>query len=120
MGGRVNLVGARITECFFGQGNRFTLTNQTLSGTTALQRGGPNVYVLDPGGAGRNVTLWASPQLGDFVIIINAADAAEVLTIQTSAGGALVPPITPTQSETAIIVYCGAVLGWRGLVAIGV
>ena len=119
MGGRVNLVGARISDCFIAQGNKFTVANLTLTGTTAIPRGGPNVYILDPGGAARNVTLWASPQLGDFVFIVNAADAAEVLTIQTSAGAGLTPACTPTQSETAFLIYCGATLGWRNFVSIG-
>lgn len=120
MGGRTNLAGALIDQCLFGSNNRYKMAVLTLGATYAVVGGGPNVLVLDPGGAGRNVTLPANPKVGDFYIIINSADAAEVITVQTSAGGALVPPITPTQSETAIVFYTGATLGWRGLVAIGV
>jgi hypothetical protein len=115
---RMNIEGADLQDCNIKKGNRFGIAVLTLTATTALAADGPQVLFLDPGGAARNVTLWASPQRGDWVLIFNAADAAEVLTIQTSAGTGLTPAITPTQSEAAFLVYNGTT--WQGFVAIGV
>lgn len=100
--------------------NRFGVSNQTLTGTYAIPAGSPHVQALDPGGGARNVTLPASPKVGDWFLIINTADAAEIITVQNSAGVGLTPAITPTQSESALVVYINATLGWRGFVAIGV
>jgi len=74
---------------------------------------------LDPGGAARTVKLWASPKIGEFLWIINTADAAEVITVQDSAGVALSPACTPTQNEMVLLVYTGATLGWRQFVGLG-
>lgn len=117
---RSNIEGAALWDNLLMQGNRFGSLSQTLGGNLTLSGKSPHLLFLDPGGAGRNVLLPASPKIGDFYIIVNTADAAEVLTIQTSAGGALTPPLTPTQNETAVVFYSGATLGWRGFVAIGV
>jgi hypothetical protein len=58
-------------------------------------------------------------QKGDTYILINTADAAEVITVQDNAGVALVPACTPAQSETAILIYINATLGWRSFVGLG-
>ena len=79
----------------------------------------PHLLILTPTNA-TNVLLPANPSLGDFYFIVNGAASALVITLQTSAGAALVPPITPTQNEVAHVIYCGTTLGWRGTVAIGV
>ncbi len=100
--------------------NRFGVSFQTLAGTYAVPSGSPHVQALDPGGAARNVTLPASPKIGDWFLIMNMADAAEIITVQTSAGVGLTPACTPTQNETAFVVYINATLGWRNFVAIGV
>lgn len=117
---RSNLDGATLQDNLILSENRYGVGNQTLTGTYAIPPGAEHIQALDPGGASRNVTLPASPQIGDWFLIINTADAAEIITVQTSAGGALTPPITPTQNESAFVVYTGATLGWRGYVAIGV
>lgn len=119
--GRSRTVGARMEDNLLLSRNKLGVAVQTLTGNFAVPVGSPHVLMLDPGGAGRNVTLPANPSKGDWFLIVNTADAAEVLTIQNSAAGALVPPITPTQNESALVVYSGdATLGWRGFVAIGV
>jgi predicted RecA/RadA family phage recombinase len=85
---------------------------QALSGNKTLSADDPRIQVLDPGGAGRDVTLppeGASQGL-DF-IIHNAADAAEVLTIKEDGGSTI---CTPTQNETAYV-YCDGTT-WRGMV----
>ena len=114
---RMNVEGAELYDCIIKKGNRFGTAVLTLTGTTAIAADGPQVLFLDPGGSARNVTLWASPQRGDWVLIVNTADAAEVITVQTSAAGALTPAITPTQSESALVIYDGT--AWHGMVMLG-
>lgn len=114
---RNNLEGAIIADCLIKSGNRFGINVETLAATKAIAADGPQVHFLDPGGAARDVTLWASPQRGDWVLIFNTADAAEVITVKDSAAAGLTPAITPTQSEAALIVWNGT--AWKGFVAIG-
>ena len=116
---RVNLEGVIVADCLIKSGNRFGVLNLTLTGTYSVAADGPHILALDPGGAGRTVKLWASPQVGDWVLIINTADAAEVITVQDSAAAALTPACTPTQNESAFIVYINSTLGWRSFVALG-
>ncbi len=85
---------------------------ETLAGNKTLTADDKRIQVLDPGGAGRNVTLppeAASAGL-DFYVH-NSADAAEVLTIKEDGGTTI---CTPTQSETAYV-YCDGTT-WRGVV----
>lgn len=116
---RARLDGTRMYRTMFESKNRFALLEKTLTGTETLQDGIPHLLALDPGGAGRTVKLPAGPVSGDFLIIINTADAAEVLTIQDSAGVALTPACTPTQNEIAFVFYVDATLGWRNFVGLG-
>lgn len=67
---------------------------------------------IDPGGAGRNLDLPAVAK-NLFFVIKNTADAAEVITIRLTGGGATV--CTPTQNETAVLWNDGAT--WYGIVA---
>lgn len=116
---RPNLEAARITKSMLLHGNRFGVSFQTLTGTTTIPPDSPHILAWDPGGAGRTVKLPASPTPGDWFLIMNMADAAEVITVQDSAAAALTPACTPTQSESAFVVYVNATLGWRNFVAIG-
>jgi hypothetical protein len=84
----------------------------TLTGDRVLVEADYPFLALDPGGAGRNIDLPAVAR-GLFYIIKNTADAAEVLTIRLTGGGATV--CTPTQNETAILWNDGT--NWYGLVA---
>lgn len=62
----------------------------TLADDTSLASSDGKFIKLDPGGAGRNVTLGATlNRRGAFLVILNAADAAENLTIKNSAGSTL-------------------------------
>lgn len=70
------------------------------------------IFLFDPGGASRTVTLPAEEACkGVVVMISNRADAAEVLTIENDAASTVV---TPTQAEAAML-FCDGV-SWCGLV----
>lgn len=85
---------------------------QTLTGTTVLQKDSPMVQFLDPGGAARNVDLPAEADSEGLVfIIVNTADAAEIITVRDDGGGTIA---TPTQNEMCMVACSGAV--WRGMV----
>lgn len=116
---RSNIEGANLIQTLLNRGNRLGLLVQTLTGTTDIPADAPHVLALDPGGSARTVKLPANPKKGDWFLLINTADAAEVITVQDSAAAALTPACTPTQSESALIIYVNATLGWRNMVMIG-
>lgn len=87
---------------------------ETLTGTKTLVINDAYFQVLDPGGAGRTVTLPAAAQ-GAEAVIVNTADAAEVLTIQDPTGPTTIA--TPTQAERALVWSDGT--SWYGLVGAG-
>ena len=64
----------------------------------------PPVLYIDPGGAARDVLL---PPIADWVgaafIIFNQADAAEAITLKTSADAALTPAVDVLQNEGVIV-----------------
>ena len=81
-------------------GGAFTAT---LAGPLTLTTDHPAVIQLDPGGAGRTITL--EPEAGAagrFRLVVNKASGAEVLTIKNDGA---VDVSTPTQSEAALL-YC--------------
>lgn len=95
-----------------GAKRRADYNTETLSGTKTMTHDDPEIHFLDPGGAGRTVTLPPEEEsAGLKFIIVNTADAAEVLTIQNDAAGTI---CTPTQAETAILVCDGTT--WAGCV----
>ena len=74
----------------------------TLAGDLTLTTDHPAVVKLDPAGA-RTVTLEAeSGAAGRFRLIVNAANASEVITINDDGGSEV---SSPTQSEAALL-YC--------------
>lgn len=87
---------------------------ETLTGTrviTAAEMEQYQIFLFDPGGAGRNLDLPAEEiSQGAVLMISNRADAAEVLTIRNDAGGTIT---TPTQNEAAIV-WCDGT-SWCGL-----
>lgn len=117
---RVDIDGARMQNAVLMNGNRLGMLELTLTGTTTIPDDAPHVLALDPGGGARTVKMPANPQKGDWYWLINTADAAEIITVQDNAGVALSPACTPTQNESAFLVYINATLGWRQFVAIGV
>jgi hypothetical protein len=93
--------------------DRYTTNTETLTGNKTLVCDDAFYQVLDPGGAGRNVVLpKEAASKGLRFLIRNAADAAEVLTIQASDASTTV--CTPTQNESALVACDGTT--WRGLV----
>jgi hypothetical protein len=91
---------------------RLDNVTETLTGNLTLTKDSPTLQMLDPGGAGRNVTLPAEADSDGLVFIIsNEADAAEVLTVKDDGATTI---ITPTQNEAAIL-WCDGT-SWAGLV----
>jgi len=93
---------SRVLEHTYAKPNMLGVqTNtETLTDAKTLVASDARIQNLDPGGSARNVTLpapagWA----GDTFLIVNAADAAEIITVKNSAGTTL---CTPTQSEYAL------------------
>ena len=71
-----------------------------------------NIFSFDPGGSARNLVLPAEADCAGIVLFINnAADAAEIITVQDDTPATVV---TPTQNESAIV-WCDGV-SWFGLV----
>src|SRR5687767_248040 len=88
----------------------------TLGAALVVAADAPSMMALDPGGAARNVDMAAvdaQGMEGKVWIIINAADAAEVITVRSAAAATIV---TLTQNECAIIMVAGGV--WRGYVMV--
>ncbi len=88
---------------------------ETLSGDrviTVAEMERTQIFLFDPGGAGRNLDLPAEEtSKGAVIFISNRADAAEVITIRNDAAATV---CTPTQNEAAIV-FCDGV-SWCGLV----
>ena len=74
---------------------------QTLAGDTTLTVKDSQMQAIDPGGAGRNVTLPAGETKGRFMFIANKADGAEgIALLQPDSSTSLA---TVHQNDMAII-----------------
>ncbi|MBC8875135.1 MAG: hypothetical protein H8E44_37415 [Planctomycetes bacterium] len=91
------------------------VNTETLTGNKTLTLDDKQVQALDPGGAGRTISLPVAndESKGASFFIKNTADAAEVLTIKDQAATPATI-CTPTQSESAIV-FCDGT-NWHGLV----
>jgi hypothetical protein len=117
---RQNIADAVIRGLLCEKGLKLGVLSLTLTGAYVIpSKDAPPVMCLDPGGSNRNVDLPAvtAADKGLTFIIVNTADAAEVITVRTSAGAGLTPACTPTQNETAVLIWDGA--AWRHFVALG-
>lgn len=90
-------------------------TAQTLSGDTTLTVKDSQFQAIDPGGAGRNVTLPAGDVRGRFMFIANKADADEGIVLLQPDGSTTAA--TVSQNDMAIIyatddIADGASSGW--------
>lgn len=113
---RSNIDGAFLFDNVLMAGNRLGVLKKTLTGTYAIPADAPHILALDPGGGAREVNLPASPSEGDFFIIKNTADAAEVITLEDSGSTALTPACTFTQNEVCFVFYAGG--AWHFFVGV--
>lgn len=84
---------------------------QTLTGTFVVGADMPSLLVLDPGGAARNVDMPAEEAAGmegKLWVVVNNADALEVITLRNDAAGTIG---TLTQNETAMLLVAGG--AWK-------
>lgn len=76
----------------------------TLSGTLTLDGTYGDLLKLDPGGAGRTVLLWPeATRKGVLVLIVNAADASETLTVKEDSNTTTIASIGQNAS---CLLYC--------------
>ena len=87
---------------------------ETLAATKSLTLNDARHQVLDPGGAGRTVNLPAETA-GAEVIIQNAADAAEDLTIKEDTSTTTI--VVASQDEDVYITSNGS--GWTAVLSKG-
>lgn len=115
--GKTNLEGGTMQDVL-QKTTRFNHQTIALGADLTLTAKHPTLLFIDPGGSARNVDLPAEADSeGMMFIIVNTADAAEVITVRDDAGAGLTPAITPTQNETAFL-FCDGTT-WRGTVALG-
>ena len=88
----------------------------TLTGTTTLTKAdhfGYRILRLDPGGASRTVTLPTEADMDGWMgLIVNAADAAETLTVKEDAGSTTIATID--QNEACLLACDGT--NWWGII----
>lgn len=69
------------------------------------------IFFIDPNGA-RDITLPAvADNEGQFLVLVNTAGGAEVMTVKNAGGSTI---CTPTQAETALLFCDGST--WAGIV----
>ena len=106
-----NFQDGTIRNFIFGQ-IRLEVQTETLAANKTLTELSPSLLMLDPGGAGRDITLPAEADSTGLVFFIsNEADNPEILTIKDDGGTTIV---TPTENE-ACIIWCNGT-SWSGLV----
>jgi len=102
---------AEMRGCMIRHANRFGISTQTLGGTYAVPPGSPHILMLDTGGVARNVTMPANPRKGEFYYVFNTSAGAFALTLQDSAGGAMVPAASVAQNGMMMVVWSGT--AWK-------
>lgn len=111
MGQQSNITNATAIGLRMLQNTRFGAAVETLGADKTMVNLDKTVQVLDPGGAGRTVTLPAeATATGLFFILVNAADAAEALTVEDDASGAVA---SVGQNEIGFVVCDGT--SWHGV-----
>lgn len=109
LSGATNLL-AHKSEAITCAGDHTLLVSGTAAANQTVIKS--NVIIMDPGGAGRNITLPAeASSTGLLLFLFNAADADEGLVIRSDEPATIV---TVGQSEGAVL-FCDGTT-WRGLV----
>lgn len=103
-----DIEGVRIDNSVHHTGMKFGVSSQTLGGNFTIDADAPTIQVFDPTAA-RDITMPAEEtSKGLMFIIVNAADAAEDMTIKNDAAGTIG---TVSQNEIGIFVCDGT--AWR-------
>lgn len=77
---------------------------ESLSGNKSITTNDVQVQLLNPNGANRDVTLYATPATGDAFIFKNTGSAGNVLALKNNGGTTLV---TIANGVSAAVVYDG-------------
>lgn len=110
--------GGSLANSVWRKGVRFgigVLTGTGSGNIAALTYDFPPILNVDPNGGAGDLLLPLATDKGAkglMFFITNTADAAEAITLKTSADGALSPAIDLAQNESAIVWCDGAV--WKG------
>lgn len=102
---RLNNEDGKFYDMTICMGLKIRALTQTLGAALVVDRDSPPILNLDPGGAGRNVTL-PTEEEGLTFIINNIADAAEDLTIKNPAASTIG---TVSQNEAGVAICAGGV-----------
>ena len=86
-----------------------TAVNETLAGNLTIDKSYGNIIRLDPGGSARDVTLPAEYE-GAIYLLINAANAAETITVKNAAAATVVT----CEQNRAVLLFCSGG-AWAGL-----
>lgn len=105
-----NLRDSQISNLLVLDRFRFSTQTRTLAGNLTLTAKDPIVQFIDPAGA--RTVLLPPEEAGLVFVIVNKADAAEIITIKDDSDTTTFA--TPTQAEAAIL-FCNGVT-WAGLV----
>lgn len=90
--------------------DRYGATRTTATGNITLTFDSKTIQSIDPGGAGRTITLPADEEAtGLIFFLINRADMAEALTVQDDGSNTIV---TVAQNEMGYVVHDGT--AWFG------
>jgi len=81
----------------------------TLTVNLTIAKGDGQIFNLNPNGANRDVTLWASPTVGDQIQIRNSGTGGFLLTVKNSAGTAITRGVV-ANNVTIVLTYYSA--GW--------
>lgn len=110
MGQVANRTGGRTSDTLHTKGWKSEVLTQTLTGTFTMDAGMPPIINVDPGGATRIVLMpLATGNAGLQFRILNAADAAEDLTIKDSTNTTTFGTIS--QNEIGDLICTGST--WR-------
>jgi len=102
---RVNNENGKFYDPIICMGLKLQVLTQTLAAAMTIDRDSPPMINLDPGGAGRNVTL-PTEEDGLVFLINNIADAAEDITVKNPATTTIG---TISQNEAGLAICAGGV-----------